>query len=142
MAGRRNHIPGLPYSWHIPGGPVGRLKPSLQTFPREFSAVTESPNPTILRVLPTPFARWRVEMSTSDQPFQFVTKGQAISFAVAWADLHQPSEVEVYGFAGRVERHIQLPNGHRCRGHGLDRRRMRIDIPFTDRRKRERRIYV
>lgn len=95
-----------------------------------------------IKVLPTPFARWRVELSDREEPYQFISKGQAISFAIAWADLHQPCEVDVYGFAGRLERHIRIPNGNRCRGHGFDRRRMRIDIPFADRRKRERRLPI
>ncbi len=104
--------------------------------------MTESLSPLILKVLPTPFARWRVELSNRSDPYQFVSKGQAIAFAIAWADLHQPCEVEVYGFAGRLERHIRVPNGNRCRGHGTDRRRMRIPIPFADRRKRERRLPI
>lgn len=102
----------------------------------------DSRTATVIKVLPTPFARWRVEMSTSEQPFQFVTKGQAIAFAVAWADLHQPCEVEVYGFAGSLERHIRLPNGNRCRGHGSDRRRINLEISFPDRRRRERRVQI
>ena len=104
--------------------------------------MTESPAPLRLKVLPTPFARWRVEVSNKPEPYQFVSKGQAITFAIAWADLHQPCEIEVYGFAGRLEREIRLPNGNRCRGHGTERRRMRIDIPFADRRKRERRLPI
>lgn len=104
--------------------------------------MTESPAPLRLKVLPTPFARWRVEVSNRTDPYQFISKGQAIAFAIAWADLHQPCEVEVYGFAGRMERHIRVPNGNRCRGNGTDRRRMRIPIPFADRRKHERRLPI
>ena len=104
--------------------------------------MTESPITLLIKVLPTPFARWRVELSDKAEPYQFVTKGQAISFAIAWADLHQPCNIEVYGFAGRLERQITIPNGGRFRGHGADRRRMRIDIPFADRRKRERRLPI
>ncbi|NIO41211.1 MAG: hypothetical protein GTO41_14175 [Burkholderiales bacterium] len=93
----------------------------------------------VLKVLPTPFARWRVKMSDEAEPYQFVSKGQAISFAIAWADLHQPCDVQVYGFAGLLERQIEIPNGGRCRGYGSDRRRIKVDIAFPERRKRQRR---
>ncbi|MGD2140959.1 MAG: hypothetical protein PVH25_11215 [Burkholderiales bacterium] len=98
----------------------------------------------LLKVLPTPFARWRIEISGNGdgpgQPYQFVTKGLAITFAIAWADLHQPCRIEIYGFAGRVERKIRIPGCTRYRGHGSDRRRMNIPFSFQDRRRRERRI--
>jgi hypothetical protein len=103
--------------------------------------MTESPS-LLLKVVPTPFAGWRVEVRDKPDLYQFVNKGQAISFAVAWARLHQPCDVEVYGFAGRVERHIRLPRGNRCRGHGPDRRRLTVKPPFPDRRKRERRLPI
>ena len=96
----------------------------------------------VLKVLPTPFARWRVELSNPEpvQPYQFVTKGLAITFAIALADLHQPCHVEVYGFAGLMERKIRIPGGSRYRGHGSDRRRSTLPLTFPDRRKRERRL--
>jgi len=98
----------------------------------------------VLKVLPTPFARWRVELSDPEpgQPYQFVTKGLAIAFAIAWADLHQPCRIEIYGFAGLLERKIRIPGCRRYRGHGADRRRSNLPLTFPDRRKRERRLPV
>ena len=97
---------------------------------------------TILRVLPTPTRRWRVELPTDTQPTQFVTKGQAISFAIVWADLHQPCEVEVYDISESVERIIRMPDGKHRHTHISDRRTMQIEIDFPDRRKHKRRLYA
>jgi hypothetical protein len=96
----------------------------------------------LLKVLPTPFARWRIEVSGTGraQPYQFITKGLAVTFAIAWADPHQPCEIEIHGYAGRLERSIRIPGCVRYRGHGSDRRRMNIPVSIPDRRKRERRL--
>ena len=95
--------------------------------------------PAKVHVLPLPPTGWRVELSPGEQPFLFPTKGQAISFALAWADSHQPCEVRVYGRVGELERSMPFPNGNYRRAHRADRRRMQVDIPFPDRRYQERR---
>jgi len=79
-------------------------------------------------------------MSHGEQPFVFPAKHPAISFAIAWADHHQPCEVHLYGHAGELERSMTFPNENYRRPSGPDRRRMQVDIPFRDRRHQERRI--
>ena len=95
--------------------------------------------PGILKVAPLPSAGWCVERSPGEQPFLFPTKAQAVSFALAWADSHQPCEVLVLGAIGEPERILTFPNGNYRRAPRSDRRRMQVDIPFRDRRQRERR---
>ena len=65
-----------------------------------------------------------------------------MSFALAWADSHQPCDVRVYGPIGGPERRMTFPNGNYRRPSGSDRRRMQVDIPFSDRRHQERQAQV
>jgi len=95
--------------------------------------------PAILKVSALPSTGWRVELSPGEQPFLFPTKAQAISFALAWADSHQPCEVLVFGPIGEPERNMTFPNGNYRSAPRSDRRRMQVDIAFRDRRQRERR---
>lgn len=95
--------------------------------------------PSVVKVLPLPSTGWQVELSPGEQPFLFPTKAQAISFALAWADSHQPCEVLVLGPIGEPERSMTFPNGNYRRAPRSDRRRMQVDIPFRDRRQQERR---
>ena len=96
----------------------------------------------MVKVLPSPPIGWRVELSVGELPFMFPTKAQAISFAIAWAEHHQPGEVCVYGPIGELERKMTFPNGNYRRGPKTDRRRIQIRIPFPNRRREERRKYV
>ena len=96
-------------------------------------------NPSVVKVLPLPSTDWQVELSPGEQPFLFPTKAQAILFALAWADSHQPCEVRVHGSVGKPERSMTFPDGNYRRGPRADRRRMQVDIPFRDRRHQERR---
>ena len=93
----------------------------------------------IVRVFPWRSNEWSVELYPDEQPFLFPTKGQAISFALAWADYHQPCEVRVFDNAGELQRDINVPNGGYRRMSVPDRRRQQIVIEFTDRRHHERR---
>ncbi|MGH9426154.1 MAG: hypothetical protein ACRD2L_07620 [Terriglobia bacterium] len=93
----------------------------------------------MVKVLPLPSTGWRVQLSPDEQPFVFPTKNQALWFALAWADTHQPSEVGVYGRLGELERYVTFPEGNYRRAPGTDRRRMQVDIRFPDRRYQERR---
>jgi hypothetical protein len=95
--------------------------------------------PGILKVSPLPSTGWRVELSPGEQPFLFPTKAQALSFALTWADSHQPCEVRVYGPIGELERSMTFPNGNYRRPPRLDRRQAQVNIPFRDRRQQERR---
>jgi len=95
--------------------------------------------PSVVKVLPLPSAGWRVELSPGEQPFLFPTKAQAILFALAWADAHQPCEVRVYASNGEPERSMTYPNGNYRHPPRSDRRRVQVDIPFRDRRHQERR---
>jgi hypothetical protein len=96
----------------------------------------------MVNVLPLPSTDWRVELNPEEQPFMFRTKAQAISFAIAWADYHQPCRVRVFDNAGDIKRDITLPNGNYRRTTGPDRRRTQVDIAFLDRRQQERREQV
>jgi hypothetical protein len=93
----------------------------------------------MVKVLPLPSTDWRVELNPEDHPFKFPTKGQAISFAIAWGDYHQPCKVEIFDGTGALQRDIALPNGNFRRTTGPDRRRKQVDTPFPDRRQQERR---
>jgi hypothetical protein len=94
----------------------------------------------MVKVLPFASTGWCVELSPGEQPFPFPTKGQAITFALTWAETSvQPCEVGVYGRTGDLERSMTFPNGNYRRPAGSDRRRMQVDIPFRDRRQQERR---
>ena len=93
----------------------------------------------IVRVFPWRSKEWSVELYPDEQPFLFPTKGQAISFALAWADYHQPCEVRVFDGAGELQRDIKVPDGNYRRMAAADRRREQVEIEFTDRRNRERR---
>lgn len=95
--------------------------------------------PSVVKVLPLPSTGWQVELSPGEPPFLFPTKAQAISFALAWADSHQPCEVLVLGPIGEPERSMTFPNGNYRRAPRSDRRRMQVDISFRDRRQQERR---
>ena len=83
---------------------------------------------------------WRVEPSLYEQSRLFTSEAQAMSFALAWAESHQPCDVHVYGPIGEPERTMTFPNGYDRRRPGPDRRlgpdrrRMQVDIPFPDRR--------
>jgi hypothetical protein len=99
-------------------------------------------NPTSVIVMPLPTADWRVELSPGEQPFQFPTKGQAISFALAWAEHHQANDVRVFGRVGALERLITLPDGDYRRAPGSERRRMQVDPWIPDRRREDRRRQV
>jgi len=96
-------------------------------------------NMGILNVSALPSMGWRVERSPGEQPFLIPTKAQAISFALAWADSRQPCEVLVFGPIGEPERSMTFPNGNFRSAPSSDRRRMQVDIPFRDRRQKERR---
>ena len=93
----------------------------------------------MVKVLPLPSAGWRVELSPDEQPFPFPNKGQAIAFALAWADSNQPCEIHVYGRIGELERSMTFPNGNYRRPPRSDRRQAQVNIPFRDRRQQERR---
>lgn len=93
----------------------------------------------IVRVFPWRSKEWSVELYPDEQPFLFPTKGQAISFALAWADYHQPCEVRVFDGAGELQREIKVPDGNYRRMAAADRRREQTEIDFSDRRNRERR---
>ena len=96
----------------------------------------------ILKVSFLPGTGWRVELSPAEQPFLFPTKAQAISFALAWADSHQPCEVLVFGLIGEPERSMTFPDGKYRRAPSSDRRQVQVEIPFRDRRQQERRTFV
>lgn len=93
----------------------------------------------MVKVLPLPSAGWRVELSPDEQPFPFPNKGQAIAFALTWADSNQPCEIHVYGPIGELERSLTFPNGNYRGPPRSDRRQAQVDIPFRDRRQHERR---
>jgi len=93
----------------------------------------------MVKVLPTPSTDWRVELNPDEQPFTFPTKSQAISFAIAWADYHPPNEICIYDQKGEVQRDIALPGGNYRRVPSAERRGMRLEIAFDERRQRERR---
>ena len=65
-----------------------------------------------------------------------------MTFALAWVQFHQPSEVRVYGSFGKFDRSITLPEGNYRHSPCADRRRMRAAIGFSDRRLQERRAQV
>lgn len=94
----------------------------------------------MLKISPSPSTStgWRVEGGYAEQPFVFPTKAQAISFALVWAEKHQPCDVHIYNTAGYRQRHITFPDGNQRRADG-DRRQMRVAIAFADRRRAERR---
>ncbi len=93
----------------------------------------------IVRVFPWRSKEWSVELYPDEQPFLFPSKGQAISFALAWADYHQPCEVRVFDGADELQRDIKVPDGNYRRMVSPDRRREQVGIDFSDRRNRERR---
>ena len=93
----------------------------------------------MVKVLPLPSAGWQVGLSPDERPFLFPNKGQAISFALAWAESNQPCEVRVYGPIGGLERSMTFPNGNYRRPPRPDRRRVQVHIPFRDRRQQDRR---
>jgi hypothetical protein len=93
----------------------------------------------MVRVFPWRAKQWSVELYSDEQPFLFPSKGQAISFALAWADYHQPCDVQVFDGAGQLERDIKVPFGNYRRMAAVDRRRNEVAIEFMDRRERERR---
>lgn len=95
--------------------------------------------PSMVKVLPWPSEGWCVELSPGERPFLFPIKAQAILFALAWADSHQPCEVRVYDRTGEPERSLTFPNGNYRHPPRSDRRRMQVDIPFSNRRYQERR---
>jgi hypothetical protein len=96
----------------------------------------------MVKILPSPSTEWRVELNPDEQPFMFPTKSQAISFAIAWADYHPPNEICIYDQKGELQRDITLPGGKYRRIPSADRRRMRAEIAFDERRERERRQQV
>ena len=96
----------------------------------------------MLKISPSPSAGWSVEGGYGEQPFVFPTKTQAISFALVWAEQHQPCDVQIYNHAGDLERNIMFPNGNHRLLSGSDRRQVQVDIAFPDRRHEERRIPV
>ena len=98
-----------------------------------------SHNMEVVKVFPWHSTQWSVELYPDEQPFLFPTKGQALSFALAWADYHQPCEVRVLDGTGDVLRSIHVPSAEYRRAAVSDRRRVQIDIPFPDRRQHERR---
>jgi len=72
----------------------------------------------------------------------FAGKRQAMTFALAWAQFHQPCEVRVYGSFGELDRSITLPEGNYRHCPGADRRRTRAATGFRDRRQQERHAQV
>ena len=95
--------------------------------------------PSLVKVLLFPSGGWRVELNPGEHPFQFPVKAQAIAFAVAWAQSHQPCEVRVYSGFGETERSMTFPNGNYRTAARSDRRRSQVDIAFSNRRQQERR---
>lgn len=93
----------------------------------------------MVKVEPLSPANWQVELRAGEQPFEFPSKGQAIAFAIAWAEHHQPCEVGVFGRIGDLERKITLPDGNHRDAKMPDRRRVQITIPFPNRRHHDRR---
>ncbi|NIO40254.1 MAG: hypothetical protein GTO41_08695 [Burkholderiales bacterium] len=96
----------------------------------------------VVRVFPWRSREWSVELYPDEQPFLFPTKGQAISFALAWADYHQPCEVRVFDNVGDLQRDIKVPEGNYRRMSAPDRRQQQIEIDFVDRREQERRVSI
>lgn len=94
----------------------------------------------LVKVLLQPSTGWNVELGPGEQPFMFPSKAQAIQFAIAWAEQHEPCEVRLYGSLGDLERTIHFPNGGHRRLPGSDRRRRQIHITFPDRRRQDRRL--
>lgn len=95
----------------------------------------------MLKISYSPSAGWLVEGGYGNQPFAFPTKGQAISFFLAWAEQHQPCEVQIFNHGGNLERVLKFPNGSHRRSAESERRRSQIHIPFPDRRQHERRAF-
>ncbi len=93
----------------------------------------------MLKIFPSPSSGWCVEGGYGEQPFVFPTKAQAVSFFLVWAEKHQPCDVHIYNDAGEVERHIHFPNGNHRRASTPDRRSRRVEVPFPERRRAERR---
>ena len=96
----------------------------------------------MVTVVALPTGGWRVELSEGQQPFVFPAKGQALTFALAWADAHQPCEARVYGRLGELDRHLTFPDGNYRLAPKSDRRRTQVEIGFRDRRQQERRAQV
>jgi hypothetical protein len=94
---------------------------------------------TMLKISPASLTGWCVQGGYGDWPFVFATKGQAISFFLKWAEKHQPCDVQIFNYAGNVERRISFPDGNHRNASGSDRRQQQIDIPFPERRRVERR---
>ena len=93
----------------------------------------------MLKISPSPTTGWRVEGGYAEQPFVFPTKAQAISFALVWAEKHQPCDVHIYNNAGYRQRHITFPDGNQRRATGVERRKLQVAISFPDRRRADRR---
>ncbi len=102
---------------------------------REPSPVREA----MLEIIPTPAGTWSVVGGYGSQPFSFSTKGGAIRFFLAWAELHAPCEVKIYDKNGNVERTLHFPGGKHLRTNRADRRQKQVPIDFPDRRRRNRR---
>jgi hypothetical protein len=94
----------------------------------------------LVKVLLQPATGWNVELNPGEQPFMFPTKAQAIQFAIAWGEQHEPCEVRIYGSLGDLERTIGFPNGGHRHRSGPDRRRRQVQISFPDRRRQDRRL--
>jgi hypothetical protein len=90
--------------------------------------------PIMVKVFRLSSGFWRVEPSLDERSLLFPSEAQAMSFALAWAESHQPCEVRVFGPIGEPERSMTFPNGNYRRPAGPDRRRTQVDIPFPDRR--------
>jgi hypothetical protein len=93
----------------------------------------------MLKILPSSLTGWRVEGAYGEWPFMFPNKGDAISFFLVWAEKHQPCDVQIYNYAGDLERNITFPADNHRQASGSGRRQMQSDVPFPNRRRAQRR---
>jgi len=93
----------------------------------------------MLKISPSTLTGWRVEGAYGEWPFMFSSKGDAISFFLVWAEKHQPCDVQIYNYAGNLERNITFPADNHRQNTESSRRQMQIDFPFPDRRRAQRR---
>lgn len=95
--------------------------------------------PGMLKIIPTSLTGWRVEGACGEWPFVFPSKGDAITFFLVWAEKHQPCDVQIYNYAGDLERNITYPAENHRQASRSGRRQNENDVPFPDRRRAQRR---
>jgi hypothetical protein len=93
----------------------------------------------MLKIIPTSLTGWRVEGACGEWPFVFPSKGDAITFFLVWAEKHQPCDVQIYNYAGDLERNITYPAENHRQASRSGRRQNENDVPFPDRRRAQRR---